>query len=105
MSYAIVQIQGKQQFVEVGTVLEVDRLPKAENKTISIPDVLLYVSDDTVLVGKPVLDSVEVTAEVETDLRGPKIRVATYKSKSKYRKVKGHRQELTRVKVVSIKAK
>ena len=44
-----------------------------------------------------------VTAEVITDLRGPKIVIQKFKNKTGYKKRQGHRQELTRIKITSIK--
>ncbi|MCA9372864.1 50S ribosomal protein L21 [Candidatus Woesebacteria bacterium] len=105
MSYAVIQLQGKQFLVEPGTILEVDRLENSDAKEIKITDVLLAVTDKNVTVGAPLVPKAVVTAEVIEDLKGKKIRVATYKSKSRYRRVKGHRQLLTKLKVVSVETK
>ena len=105
MSYAVIQLQGKQYLVEPGTILEVDRLDADEKKAIEISDVLLVVTDKTVVVGTPTVTTAKIKTEFVKDLRGEKIRVAKYKAKSRYRKVRGHRQDLTQLKVVSIEAK
>lgn len=105
MSYAVIQLQGKQFWVEPGTVLEVDRLDMGDKKTIEISDVLLLVADKKTSIGEPLVPNATVKAEVLGDEKGKKIRVATYKAKSRYRKTKGHRQSLTRLKVVSVDAK
>ncbi len=105
MSYAVIQLQGKQYLVEPGTILEVDRLDLEEKKAVEINDVLLLVTDKEVLVGTPTVTTAKIKTEFVKDLRGEKIRVAKYKAKSRYRKVRGHRQDLTQIKIVSIEAK
>lgn len=105
MSYAIIQLQGKQFIVEPGTILEVDRLDSDEKKAVEISDVLLLVTDTDVLIGAPTVTTAKIKTEFVKDLRGEKIRVAKYKAKSRYRKVRGHRQDLTQIKIVSIEAK
>ncbi len=105
MSYAVVQLQGKQFIIEPGTIIEVDRLDSEEKKAVEITDVLLLVTDKEVLVGTPTVSKAKIKTEFVKDLRGEKIRVAKYKAKSRYRKVRGHRQDLTQIKVVSIEAK
>jgi large subunit ribosomal protein L21 len=69
-----------------------------------VADVLLVTSGDKTTVGTPVVAKASVKLEVLVHEKGEKIRVATFKAKSRYRKVKGHRQALTQVKVVSITA-
>lgn len=103
MSYAVIQLQGKQHIVSAGDTLIVDRLD--ESGKVTITDVLLYVDGDTVQVGTPTLPGAKVVAEVEKQQRGDKLVVFKYKSKSKYRKTRGHRQEQTVLKISSISVK
>ncbi len=105
MSYAVIQLQGKQFIVEPGTILEIDRLETDDKKSVDISDVLLLVTDKATLIGTPTVAQAKIKAEFVKDLRGEKIRVAKYKAKSRYRKVRGHRQDLTQIKIVSIEAK
>jgi large subunit ribosomal protein L21 len=105
MKYAVIATGGKQYKVEEGTILEVEKLDVEADKTITFDQVLLYVVDDTVVVGQPTLTDVVVTAKVLDQVKGEKIRVAKFKAKARYRKVTGHRQKLTRVQVSSIAAK
>lgn len=105
MSYAVIQLQGKQFIVEPGTILEIDRLESDDKKSVDINDVLLLVTDKTTMIGTPTVAQAKIKAEFVKDLRGEKIRVAKYKAKSRYRKVRGHRQDLTQIKIVSIEAK
>jgi len=99
--YAVVRAGGRQEKVEVGTIVTMDRV-KSENGTIELPAVLL-VDGDKVTSDAKSLAKVTVTAEVLGDLRGPKIVIQKFKNKTGYKKRQGHRQELTRVKVTGIK--
>lgn len=100
--YAVVRAGGRQERVEVGTIVQLDRVQAAQGETIELPAVLL-VDGTAVTTDADKLAKVKVTAEVLGDLRGPKIVIQKYKNKSGYRKRIGHRQELTRVKVTGIK--
>lgn len=102
MKYAVISISGKQQVVTEGEKLQVDRLPIKEGESFEIKDVLLNVDGDKVEIGTPLVEGAIVKAKVLSHERGEKIRVATFKAKSRQRKVKGHRQELTTVEIVSL---
>jgi large subunit ribosomal protein L21 len=97
-----VRAGGRQEKVEVGTIVTMDRVKADEGSTIELPAVLV-VDGDAVTSDAAKLASVKVTAEVLGDLRGPKIVIQKFKNKTGYRKRQGHRQELTRVKVTGIK--
>ncbi|CAB4599009.1 MAG: 50S ribosomal protein L21 [Actinobacteria bacterium] len=102
MVYAIVRAGGRQEKVEVGTILTVDRIKADDKGTISLAPVLL-VDGDKVESDAAKLSKVTVTAEVIEDLRGPKIIIHKFKNKTGYHKRQGFRHDLTRVKVTSIK--
>lgn len=102
MDYAVIVIGGKQYRVSPEEELLVDRLPGKVDETVTFDPVYLRVKDGQVSLGTPQLSQVTVTGKILAHLRGPKIRVAIYKAKSRYRKVRGHRQSLTRVKITSI---
>ena len=101
MVYAIVRAGGRQEKVEVGTIVVLDRIKADENGNVSLAPVLL-VDGDTITSGAAALAGVTVTAEVVGDLRGPKIVIQKFKNKTGYKKRQGHRQELTRIKITSI---
>ena len=102
MVYAVVRAGGRQEKVEVGTVIQLDRVKAAQGDTIELPAVLL-VDGDAVTTDADRLAKVTVTAEVLGDLRGPKIVIQKFKNKTGYKKRQGHRQDLTRVKITGIK--
>jgi len=99
--YAIVRAGGRQEKVEVGTVLVVDRQKATEDGTLSFTPVLL-VDGDTVTHAAADLAKITVTAAFVNDERGPKIVIQKFKNKTGYKKRQGHRQDLTRVRITAI---
>ncbi|MFJ4045466.1 50S ribosomal protein L21 [Microbacterium sp. NPDC089987] len=102
MVYAVVRAGGRQEKVEVGTIVQLDRVQAAQGANIELPAVLL-VDGASVTTDADKLAQVKVTAEVLGNLRGPKIVIQKFKNKTGYKKRQGHRQELTRVKITGIK--
>ena len=99
--YAVIESGGKQYKVEEGTTFLVDRLDAKDGDKISLRPVLFR--DGDVIVGAKDLAKVKVEAKVAEHLRGPKVKVFKYKAKKGYRKRAGHRSELTRLEVTSLK--
>ncbi|HET8814487.1 MAG TPA: 50S ribosomal protein L21 [Solirubrobacterales bacterium] len=99
--YAVVETGGKQYKVEEGTSLLVDRLDAKEGDKVALRPVL-FRGDDVVADGKG-LEKVKVEAKVAEHLRGPKVKVFKYKAKKGYRRRAGHRSELTRLEVTTVK--
>ena len=101
MTYAIIQVGGKQYRVRAGEKLLVDRLAHGEGNTFS-PRVLLVGGDGPADLAPK--DGV-VTARVVSDLRGPKIRIGKYKKRTGYKRHNGFRAALTQIEIESIGAK
>jgi len=102
--YAVVRAGGRQEKVEVGSIITVDRLSAEAKKAVTLAPVL-FVDGDTVTHDKKELAKVTGTAEVLEDLRGPKIVIQKFKNKSGYKKRQGFRAELTKLKVTNIAKK
>jgi len=100
--YAIVKTGGKQYRVEAGRTLEVERLPAGEGDTVELGEVLMIADDGNVTIGTPLIEGARVIAHVDSNGRAPKIIVFKYKSKVRYRKKTGHRQNFTRLTVEQI---
>ena len=98
MVYAVVRAGGRQEKVEVGTIVTMDRIKADKDGNVELAAVLL-VDGDKITSDSKSLAKVKVTAEVLNDLRGPKIVIQKFKNKTGYKKRQGHRQELTRVQV------
>lgn len=99
--YAIVRAGGRQEKVSVGDVLNVDKLAGEPGSTVTLQPLLL-VDGDSVTSSAAALASVSVTAEIVGADKGPKITILKYKNKTGYRKRKGHRAQLTRIRVTGI---
>jgi large subunit ribosomal protein L21 len=102
MSYAIVKTGGKQYRVEEGQSLLVELLAADDGAKIEL-EPLLYVDGATVLDGAE-LSKVKVQARIVGRERGPKLRVVKFKPKRGYKRRTGHRQNLTRIEIIGIKA-
>jgi len=100
--YAVVRAGGRQEKVEVGTIVVLDRQQAKIGDKLELPAVLL-VDGDAVTTDADKLAKVTVTAEVLGEERGPKIVIQKFKNKTGYKKRQGHRQDLTRVKITGIK--
>ena len=102
MKYAIVEISGRQFWIETGKYYDFNRIPTELGKQITLNRVLLLNNDGNVLIGQPYLDSVRVKGKILEHLRGKKTIVYKMRPKKKTRKKQGHRQELTRVLIEDI---
>jgi large subunit ribosomal protein L21 len=100
--YAVVRAGGRQEKVEVGTIVTMDRIKADKDGNVQLTPVLL-VDGEKITSDAESLAKVTVTAEVLNDLRGPKIVIQKFKNKTGYKKRQGHRQDLTRVKITGIK--
>jgi large subunit ribosomal protein L21 len=100
--YAVVRAGGRQEKVEVGSIVVLDRIKADENGNVELVPVL-HVDGTTITHDATALAKIKVTAEVVGDLRGPKIVIQKFKNKTGYKKRQGHRQELTRIKITEIK--
>jgi large subunit ribosomal protein L21 len=97
-----VRAGGRQEKVEVGTIVVLDRQSAKIGDKIQLPAVLL-VDGDAVTTDADKLAKVTVTAEVLGEERGPKIVIQKFKNKTGYKKRQGFRADLTRVKITGIK--
>jgi len=100
--YAIIETGSKQYRVQVGDVIDVEKVEGEESSTFKFSDVLLVHNGKEAKVGTPVLTDAVVQGEILGEVRGPKVIAYKYKKrKSSHRKV-GHRQNYTRVKITEL---
>ena len=102
--YAIVNINGVQTRVAPDEVLSVARLEGKPGDTLKFDQVLLVADGDKVAVGRPYVKGASLSAELLEHLRGPKLRMFKFKRRREYRRRRGYRDELTRIRVSAISA-
>jgi len=98
--YAVLRTGGKQYRVAPGDVLNIESVPSSDDQTIEFSDVLAVSGEQG--IQKP--GSAKVTAEVVSQGRGDKILVFHFKRKKQYKKLQGHRQNFTQVRIKAIEA-
>lgn len=99
--YAVVSTGGKQLKVEKGTEAVVERLPVDVGGTVTF-DVLFVADGADIVVDPDALAAATVTAEVLEHFKGDKAVVFKFKKRKGYKRLKGHRQEQTRVRVTDV---
>jgi large subunit ribosomal protein L21 len=102
VTYAVIEMGGKQYRVEKGDSVVVDRVDAKEGAKVTARAVLYAAGDKTVMDG-PELDKVKVEAVVTEHIKGDKIRVFKYRPKKRYRRTVGHRSLLTRLEISDIR--
>jgi large subunit ribosomal protein L21 len=102
--YAIVKINGIQTRVTPDEVVSVPRLSGEPGDTLTFDQVLLLADGDKISFGQPFLKGASLTAEVVEHVRGPKLKIFKFKRRREYRRRRGHRDEITRIRVSAIKA-
>jgi len=102
MKYAIVEVSGRQFWIEKGKYYDLNRIPTEIGKEIILNRVLLVNDEGTILIGKPYLETVKIKGKILEHLRDTKKIVYKMRPKKKTRKKQGHRQDLTRVLIEDI---
>ena len=102
MKYAIVEISGRQFWIETGKYYDFNRISIDLGKKIILNRVLLFNNEGKLEIGKPYLKSIKIKGKILEHFRGKKIIVYKMRPKKKTRKKQGHRQELTRVLIEDI---
>ena len=103
--YAVFASGGKQHRVEVGSLIDVEKLDAEIGDSVTFSSVLAVAGDDGQLqAGSPYLDNTSVTAEVVQQARAKKMIVFKSKRRKGYKRKLGHRQSFTRVKITAIGA-
>ena len=102
--YAVIKTGGKQYKVEVGQTIDIERIAIEDDKLVFNEVLAVGEENGELKVGAPVLEGATVEAELVKEYRGKKLVVFKMKRRKGYRKKKGHRQELTQVKITAINA-
>lgn len=104
MAYAIIKTGGKQYRVSVGDTLNVEKIDLPEGDTAVFDQVLAHGEGADIQVGAPTIDGASVSAKIVSQFKAPKVTAFKFRRRKGYHLTRGHRQNLTRVEVVSINA-
>ena len=102
MNYAVIKTSGKQYVVKPNEAFTTDKGEGNTGDKISFEQILLVVDGEKAKLGNPFVSGFKVEGKIVEQKLGDKVRVAKYKSKSRYRKVKGFRANLTEIMIESI---
>lgn len=97
MKYAIIEVSGKQFWVEIGKYYDFDKISNELGKQIFLNRVLLLNNGNNILIGKPYLESVKIKGKILEQINGKKQIIYKMRPKKKTRKKQGYRKKLTRV--------
>ena len=93
---------GKQYRVAEGQTLKVEKLEVEEGASVEFDAVLMIADGDQVKIGAPYVEGARVSATVQSQGRGPKIRIVKFRRRKHYRKTQGHRQSYTELRISGI---
>ena len=102
--YAVIKTGGKQYRVAADEIFEVEKLAGEPGELVKFADVLMLGGDGNVTVGKPTVSGATVTAEILEQGRGPKTINFKKRRRKNSRRKKGHRQDLTTVRILEVLA-
>jgi large subunit ribosomal protein L21 len=100
--FAVIRTGGKQYRVHEGDVLVIEKLGLDEGQKITFDQVLLVDHEEKTLIGTPYLENASVKGEIIENFKDKKVIVFKKKRRKQYKKKRGHRQELTRIKIEEI---
>jgi large subunit ribosomal protein L21 len=100
--YAVIRTGGKQYKVQENQILRVEKLDGTEGSQIEFDDVLMYSDGENITLGTPRVETASVKAHIIEQGRTKKTLVFKYKRRKGFRRMKGHRQHYTEIKIDSI---
>ena len=103
-TWAVFKSGGKQYKVKIGDTLSVDKLNSNDKDSTVFDQVLLTSTNGQIQIGKPYLEKVKIKAKIIKDFKEKKVRVVKFKSKSRYLRTHGHRQQKTKILIEEINA-
>ena len=102
--YAVIKTGGKQYKVSKDDIISVEKLSEDTGKKIKLNEVLIISDKGKPIVGDPLIKGASVEAEIMDQSRATKITVFKKKRRHNYRRKKGHKQNITNLKILSINA-
>ncbi len=101
--YAVIETGGKQYKVSSGDKIEVEKLDAEPGTEVKLDKVLALVKDDETVFGNPYVSDASVSAEVVDSGKKKKVLVFKQKPRKGYRRLRGHRQHFTTLRIKEIK--
>ena len=99
---AVFKTGGKQYKVTEGDEIVVEKIDAKVGESVELAEVLMTIDGEKITVGRPLVDGKKVTAQILRQERGPKIIIIKHRRRNDSRLKKGHRQDQTTIKIVSI---
>jgi len=100
--YAVIELQGNQIRVEKGTTFTVNRMEEQKDKTLKVDKVLFGKKGNAYKIGEPYVKDAYVECEILQDKRLKKVIAFKYRDRKSSQSKKGHRQDVTELKVKEI---
>ena len=100
--YAVIKTGGKQYRVSVGEKLKVEQIPADVDTQITIDQILMVGSGESVKVGAPLVAGATITATVLSQGRHDKVKIFKMRRRKHYQKHQGHRQNYTELRIDAI---
>ncbi|MDD5434541.1 MAG: 50S ribosomal protein L21 [Nitrospira sp.] len=100
--YAIIETGGKQQRVSQGDIISVEKITGNPGTSVEFDKVLAVGNGENMSVGKPYVQNAKVVASIIAQERARKVMIFKKKRRKNYRRTKGHRQYLTRIKIQEV---
>lgn len=103
-TWAIIKTGGKQYKVSEGDRVAVEKLHNQDKESITFSEILAVCTEGNLKVGQPYVDKAKVRGKILENIKDKKIRVVKYKSKSRYLRTTGHRQQKTKILIEKIES-
>lgn len=102
--YAVIQTGGKQYRVQPGDTVMIEKLDGDLGDQVEFKEILLLSGNESVKIGRPLVEGAKVTGEIVEQGRGKKLVVFKFRRRKNYRRRNGHRQDFTAVKINQVVA-
>ena len=100
--YAVIATGGKQYRVSEGDILRIEKIGGDVGDPVELDNVLMVADGDDVTIGRPVVDDARVNASIVEQGKAKKVLVFKYKRRKRFRKMQGHRQPFTAIRIEGI---
>ncbi len=102
--YAVIATGGKQYRVSEGDILRIEKIGGDVGDPVELDNVLMVADGDDVTIGRPVVGDARVNASIVEQGKAKKVLVFKYKRRKRFRKMQGHRQPFTAIRIEGIAA-